>query len=158
MSPPIFERARAVIAILLLLLGCAAAEEIPQSPWVRAAPMPTSRSELAAAALAGRIYVAGGIAQLGTTAAFEAYDPATDHWEELPPLPEAVHHLAAAATDKRVYVTGGYTNLLFSEITERAWAYDPRSAQMGPDRGSAGRRGQLTAWRRSRASCTWSAA
>ena len=128
MSPPIFERARAVIAILLLLqslLGCAAAEDIPQSPWARAAPMPTSRSELAAAALAGRIYVAGGIAQLGTTAAFEAFDPATDHWEELPPLPEAVHHLAAAATDKRVYVTGGYTNLLFSEITKRAWAYDP---------------------------------
>jgi N-acetylneuraminic acid mutarotase len=87
--------------------------------------MPTSRSELAAAALAGRIYVAGGIAQWGTTAAFEAYDPATDRWEELPPLPEAIHHLAAAATDKRVYVTGGYTNLLFSEITKRAWAYDP---------------------------------
>ena len=87
--------------------------------------MPTSRSELAAAALAGRIYVAGGIAQWGTTAAFEAYDPATDRWEELPPLPEAVHHLAAAATDKRVYVTGGYTNLLFSEITKRAWAYEP---------------------------------
>ena len=84
--------------------------------------MPTSRSELAAAALAGRIYVAGGIAQWGTTAAFEAYDPATDRWEELPPLPEPVHHLAAAATDKRVYVTGGYTNLLFSEITKRAWA------------------------------------
>ena len=50
MSPPIFERGRAVIAILLLLLGCAAAEEIPQSRWVPAAPMPTSRSELAAAA------------------------------------------------------------------------------------------------------------
>ena len=125
MSPPIVERARAVIAILLLLPGCAAAEDIPQSPWARAAPMPTSRSELAAAALAGRIYVAGGIAQWGTTAAFEAYDPATDRWEELSPLPEAVHHLAAAATDKRVYVTGGYTNLLFSEITKRAWAYDP---------------------------------
>ena len=52
--------------------------------------MPTARSELAAAALDGRIYVAGGIAQWGTTAAFEAYDPATDRWEELPPLPEAV--------------------------------------------------------------------
>jgi N-acetylneuraminic acid mutarotase len=84
-----------------------------------------SRSELAAAALGGRIYVAGGIAQWGTTAAFEAYDPARDRWEELPPLPEAVHHLAAAATDDRVYVTGGYTDLLFSEITSRAWAYDP---------------------------------
>ena len=45
--------------------------------------MPTSRSELAAAALAGRIYVAGGIAQWGNTAAFAAYDPATDRWEEL---------------------------------------------------------------------------
>ena len=112
---------------LLLLLGCAAAEEIPQSPWARAAPMPTSRSELAAAALAGRIYVAGGIAQWGTTAAFEAYDPATDRWEELPPLPEAIHHLAGAATDDRIYITGGYTDLLFSEITNRAWAYDPRA-------------------------------
>ena len=45
-----------------------------------------------------------------------------DRWEELPPLPEAVHHLAAAVTNDRIYITGGYTNLLFSEITDRAWA------------------------------------
>jgi hypothetical protein len=83
-------------------------------------------SELAAAALDGRIYAASGIAQWGTTAAFETYDPAMERWEELPPLPEAIHHLAAAATDNRFYVTGGYTDLLFSEITNRAWAYDPR--------------------------------
>jgi hypothetical protein len=47
MNPPIFERARAVIAVLLLLqwlLGCAAAEDIPQSLWTRAAPLPTSRA------------------------------------------------------------------------------------------------------------------
>jgi N-acetylneuraminic acid mutarotase len=108
MNPPIFERARAVIAISLLLqslLGCAAAEGIPQSPWARAAPMPTSRSELAAAALAGRIYVAGGIAQWGTTAAFEAYDPATDRWEEL---------------EGRLYVVGGV-----GPASEEIWVYDP---------------------------------
>jgi N-acetylneuraminic acid mutarotase len=64
---------------------------------------------------------------VGTTAAFETYDPAIDRWEELPPLPEAIHHLAAAATDDRIYVTGGYTDLLFSEIANRAWAYDPRA-------------------------------
>jgi N-acetylneuraminic acid mutarotase len=66
MNPPIFGRARAVIAILGLLqslLGCGAAEDIPQGPWTRAAPMPTARSELTAAALDGRIYLAGGIAQ-----------------------------------------------------------------------------------------------
>jgi N-acetylneuraminic acid mutarotase len=128
MNPPIFERASVVIVILWLLQslwGCAAAQDATQGPRTRAAPMPTSRSELAAAALAARIYVAGGIAQWGTTAAFEAYDPTTNRWEELPPLPEAAHHLAAAATDDRIYVTGGYTNLLFTEITKRAWAYDP---------------------------------
>jgi N-acetylneuraminic acid mutarotase len=32
-----------------------------------------------------------------------------------------------AATDDRIYVTGGYTNLLFSETTDRAWTYDPRA-------------------------------
>jgi N-acetylneuraminic acid mutarotase len=129
MNRTVLERVRALSACLLLLSalgGCAAAQSVSQGPWTRAAPMPTARSELAAAALDGRIYVAGGIAQWGTTAAFEAYDPATDRWEELPPLPEAVHHLAAAATNDRIYVTGGYTNLLFSEITDRAWAYDPR--------------------------------
>jgi N-acetylneuraminic acid mutarotase len=128
MNRAVLERVRSLTACLLLLQslsGCAAAQGVPRGPWTRAAPMPTARSELAAAALDGRIYVAGGIAQWGTTAAFEAYDPVTDRWEELPPLPEAVHHLAAAATDDRIYVTGGYTNLLFSKITARAWAYDP---------------------------------
>jgi N-acetylneuraminic acid mutarotase len=97
--------------------------------------MPTARSEMAAAALGRGIYVAGGIARWGTTAAFEAFDPPRNRWEELPPLPEAVHHLAVAAADDRVYVTGGYTNLLFTEITERAWAYDPRARTWarGPD-------------------------
>ena len=127
MNRAVLERSRTLILCLLLLQplwGCAAARDVPQSPWMRAAPMPTARSEMAAAALDGRIYVAGGIAQWGTTAAFEAYDAALDRWEELPPLPEPGHHLAAAATDDRIYVTGGYTNLLFSEITDRAWAYD----------------------------------
>jgi Kelch motif len=128
MNRAVLERVRALTVCLLLLQslsGCAAAQGVPEGPWTRAAPMPMARSELAAAALDGRIYVAGGIAQWGTTAAFQAYDPATDHWEELPPLPEAVHHLAAAATNERIYITGGYTNLLFSEITDRAWAYHP---------------------------------
>src|SRR5919106_729222 len=130
MNPGVLERARALILCFLLLQslsGCAAPQGVPPGPWTRAAPMPTARSELAAAALDGRIYVAGGIAQWGTSATFEAYDPATDRWEALPPLPEAPHHLAAAATDDRIYIAGGYTNLLFSEITNRVWAYDPRA-------------------------------
>jgi Kelch motif len=72
------------LLLLQLLWGCATAQDLPPGPWTRAAPMPTARSELAAAALDGRIYVAGGIARWGTTAAFEAYEPARDRWEELP--------------------------------------------------------------------------
>src|ERR687897_1704641 len=117
MNRTVLERVRALDACLFLLQslsGCAAAQGVAEGPWTRAAPMPTARSELAAVALDGRIYLAGGIAQWGTTAAFEAYDPATDRWEELPPLTEAVHHLAAAATTDRIYITGGYPDLLFN--------------------------------------------
>jgi N-acetylneuraminic acid mutarotase len=108
--------------------------------------MPTSRSELPAAALDGRIYAAGGIAQWGTTAAFKAYDPATDRWEELTPLPEAVHQLAAVATDDRIYVTGGYTNLLFTDITDRAWPTTLGRGH-GPGLRICRHHGQRTAWR-----------
>jgi hypothetical protein len=71
MNPGGLERARALILCLLLLQslpGCAVPQGVPPGPWTRAAPMPTARSQLAAAALDGRIYVAGGIAQWETSA------------------------------------------------------------------------------------------
>jgi len=46
--------------------------------------MPTPRSELATAALRGRVYVAGGVPQLGTTTALEAHDLALCSWEGPP--------------------------------------------------------------------------
>ena len=98
------------LSMLVLLFGCLAAQELPSGPWSRASQMPTARSEIAAATRNGLIYVAGGIAQWGTTTAFEAYDPVSDTWQELSPLPQAAHHLAAAAADGRVYIAGGYTD------------------------------------------------
>ena len=117
------------LGVLLALASVAAplAQAPSEQAWTIGTPMPTPRSELAAAALRGRIYVAGGIAQFGTTTAFEAYDPALGSWEELPALPEAVHHPAAAATADRVYIAGGYTDLGFSAISRRAFAYDPKA-------------------------------
>ena len=98
MSAAISAFSRVGLAFCLSWLSaCLDAQELPSGPWKRGAPMPTSRSEIAAAALDGRIYVVGGIAQWGTTAGLEAYDPATDIWQELAPLPTEVHHMAAAA-------------------------------------------------------------
>jgi hypothetical protein len=121
--------AHLLLGVLLNLASAAGslAQATSDQVWTLGAPMPTPRSELAAAALRGRVYVAGGIAQFGTTTAFEVYDPALGAWEELPALPEAVHHLAAAATGTRVYVTGGYTDLGFSAMSRHAFAYDPEA-------------------------------
>jgi N-acetylneuraminic acid mutarotase len=95
--------------------------------WQAAAPMPLARSELAATVLDGRLYVAGGIAQLGATPAFQVYDPGTDSWRALAPLPEPRHHFGMAALDGRIYVSGGYPTLPFfaGDARSQLWVYDP---------------------------------
>jgi N-acetylneuraminic acid mutarotase len=113
----------AVVAILAFAGGALAGD----GSWQAATPMPLARSELAATVLEGRLYVAGGIAQLGATLAFQVYDPADDSWRSLAPLPEPRHHFGMAALDGRIYVSGGYPMLPFFPGDARAqlWVYDP---------------------------------
>jgi len=109
------------VAATLLLAACAAGERPAPDPapdpaptaggvaWRRLAPAPSERTEVAAAAAGGRIYVAGGYAPSGdTVATVEAYDTAADAWTAGPELPVAVNHAMAAALDGAVYVAGGY--------------------------------------------------
>jgi N-acetylneuraminic acid mutarotase len=58
------------------------------------APMPTPRLGLAAAALNGKIYVAGGSAASGYESALEEYDPASNTWTSRAPMPTARGYLA----------------------------------------------------------------
>lgn len=97
-----------------------------QAGWTAAAPMPLARSELNAAVADGRLYVAGGIAQLGATPAFQVYEPASDSWRSLAQMPEPRHHFGMAALDGRIYMSGGYRDLPFGEDTARreVWVYD----------------------------------
>jgi Kelch motif len=105
-------------AAALLLAACTAQERPAPEPapatggdlaWRRLAPAPSERTEVAAAAAGGRIYVAGGYAPDGATvAAVEVYDTATDAWAAGPDLPVAVNHAMAATLDGAVYVAGGY--------------------------------------------------
>ena len=89
--------------------------------------MPTPRSEIAAAALDGQIYVAGGMLfpRGNASDAFEIYDPASDTWTEAASLPVAVHHAAMTATEDHIYLTGGYDSLDFRPDIASLWAYDP---------------------------------
>jgi hypothetical protein len=113
----------AAAAAALLLAACTefrdpAPSEAPLQPvtptegggaaWRRLAPVPSERTEVAAAAVGSRIWVLGGYAPDGKTlATAEVYDTATDTWSRGPDLPVAVNHAMAATLDGVLYVAGG---------------------------------------------------
>ena len=90
----------ALAAALMVSIAIAPAA----AEWQPLPPMPTARSETAAAAWQGRIYVPGG---LGGTRALEAFDAFEERWIALPPLPDGRHHAAVAVKGGRLFVFGG---------------------------------------------------
>jgi len=57
----------------------------PRDAWLPRAPLPTSRSGVAAAVLNGWIFVFGGERAGGVFSENEAYDPITDRWTTMQP-------------------------------------------------------------------------
>jgi Kelch motif len=114
----------AAAAATLLLAACTGGEPEPpidrgttpapassgagDPAWRALAAAPSQRTEVAAAAVGGRIWVLGGYAPDGATlATAEVYDTATDRWSRGPDLPVAVNHAMAATLDGVLYVAGG---------------------------------------------------
>ena len=73
--------------------------------WMTGASMPSARSEVAVAAVAGKIYVVGGF---GAGRQLEIYEPATNRWLRGAPAPRAVHHATAVGLNDKLYMIGGY--------------------------------------------------
>ncbi len=93
--------------------------------WALRTPMSRSRSEIAAAALDGKLYVTGGISFFHITARTEVYDVARDEWTTVAPLPRRLHHVALATCEGRVFASGGYTRLNFTHDQQpMLWQYD----------------------------------
>ena len=90
--------------------------------WTRAAPLPSSRTEVTGAELGGRLYVIGGFGQGGDQV--EVYDPRADRWERRAPLPAPLHHAAAVAVGARLYVVGGYAGGQWA-VQDTMFEYDP---------------------------------
>jgi len=109
--------------------------EADQGVWHTATPAPTKRTEIAAAALNGKIYVVGGFEEpgfgnflnLGITPALEVYDPATDTWTPRSPMPVGLHHVGIGVAGGKLYVIGGYTRSGFSvwHPVATVYVYDP---------------------------------
>src|SRR5688572_17519145 len=112
------------LGILVLTLVVGAALGVMPGRWTTAAPMPEERTEVAVAALDGRIYVVGGF---GGRDGLLEYDPSADRWRERKAPPIGVHHAGAAGVGGRLYLVGGYTRD-WGPVA-RTLAYDPARDQ-----------------------------
>jgi len=94
---------------VLLLAASPSASGGSSLGWQTAPPMPTARTEVAAARLGSEIVVVGGYLADGTsTGRVDAYSPRSRRWRRLPDLPAKVNHAMAASVDRHLYVVGGY--------------------------------------------------
>src|SRR2546425_4854005 len=109
------------------LASVAAAVGAPsKGGWVAKAPALLKRTEVAVAAVRGKVYVVGGF-QPGLpfiTPAVEEYDPVTDTWHERAPLPSGLHHAGIGVVNDRLYVIGGVRLSLFSLSSPGARLYE----------------------------------
>jgi hypothetical protein len=86
--------------------------DIASNTWTPVSPLLAPRSDLAAAAVGGKIYVFGGIDAAGTfLATVDVYDPVTDTWSPAPtdmPTARAAMY-AVASKGGTVFVIGGWS-------------------------------------------------
>lgn len=97
------------------------------TPWRGGPALSHARAGLAAAALEGKIYAAGGAGLVDPRDDFDVYDPATGRWSPRPALPAGLERFAMAASGGRLYVAGGYSAESGSEPVAAVWSYDPQA-------------------------------
>ncbi len=107
--------------------------------WTTGASAPTERTEVAAAAVEGKVYVIGGFSSelsvrnalnLAISRAVEVYDPISNTWSLATPLPEGRHHAGVAVLNGMLYVIGGFTQSFLS-----VWHAVPTVYQYNPTTG-----------------------
>jgi Kelch motif len=108
------------------------ASEPPSPPpplpagWVRLADMPAGVAKFGAAALGGKIYVAGGY---DTRSGVLVYDIASDRWETGRAMLQGSDNLAVLAAGGKVYAIGGEarTAVQIFDPVANAWSAGPAS-------------------------------
>lgn len=132
-----------------LLTGFAAIAATPSvtwaaSPaWSQAEPMPYAVQEIYPVGVGQRIFVAGGIANLGDSrdgiTLTQIYDASSDSWSIGPDLPERRHHNMLVTVEDAVYSIGGYRGSPprgVWEMKPAIWLLDPedwRPAAVQPE-------------------------
>jgi N-acetylneuraminic acid mutarotase len=106
--------------------------------WRSRTQMPTPRNHFVAAAVNGKLYVAGGrtgaalITRSSNTNITEEYDPATDRWALRAPMPTARSGTAGGVYKGKIYVAGGEFQDDKVMMAFRAFeTYDPATNSWG---------------------------
>ena len=101
--------------------------------WSSGPDAPFAVHHVNAAALDGKLYLAGGRLDAERSSdEFFSYDPATERWKRLPPLPlGAISSAGVVAAGDKIVVYGGDDELGWEDgggsVTPTAWAFDPRT-------------------------------
>jgi non-specific serine/threonine protein kinase len=120
-----------VLLCLAVLVGCSGSGPA----WRVLAPAGEARTEVAGAAVSGRVAVVGGLTADGSPSArVDIYDTRRRRWIRLPDLPEARRSAMAASRGGRLYVVGGYgPGAGGTEASDRAWVlFDRRWHPLPP--------------------------
>ncbi len=140
-----------VVWAMAVLMGFVASSKADSAgTWTTGKPMPMARTEVAVAALDGKLYVIGGsTADVDALTSVEEYDPKANEWRERAPLPEGLNHMAATVLDGKIYAVGGFTGRAPGDTHSRlhqgastdAFEYDPAAdkwRQLPPMKGPRG--------------------
>jgi N-acetylneuraminic acid mutarotase len=113
------------------------------SYWSIGEKMPTERLESSAVAVENKIYIIGGMNEIGSTDIVEVYNTDTNKWNKVSPLPERLDHTAAATFEGKIYVAGGFNSSGVS--TKFLFIYDPNNDRWERAANMPTARGALTA-------------
>src|SRR6266567_1100522 len=93
--------------------------DIDTDTWSAVAQLPSARSDLAAVAHGGKIFVFGGCNDTGVTDEVDMYDPQTNTWTTgLAPMPTKRASLVAGHSGNQVYAIGGTDGVSASNANE----------------------------------------
>ncbi len=149
---PVIQRRIAIctaVAAVLLVATTGLAQQLPESPWTKAAAFPEPAEEWYGTAVNGKMYVMGGIHGDKSLAGNFEYDPSSNKWTEKKGLPQPLHHPASVAYQGKIYLFGGFVFADKSQADfgwvpiDNAWEYDPAAdswkalTPMADKRGSA---------------------